>query len=66
MVEHLKPMIFSKPRASPLWQIVHHGWDAFLAHYEKFSRTGKIPLWELSRCGNFLKISRPTGIKPGC
>jgi len=46
MVEHLKPLIFSKASASPLWQIVHHGWDAFLAHYEKFSRTGTVPLWE--------------------
>jgi hypothetical protein len=32
------------PRASPLWQIVHHGWDAFLAHYEKFHRKTLGPL----------------------
>lgn len=23
-----------RPRASPLWQVVHHGWSDFLAHYE--------------------------------
>lgn len=24
-----------RPRASRLWQIVHHAWDDFLASYEK-------------------------------
>ena len=24
-----------RPRASPLWQIIHHGWDGFLADYER-------------------------------
>jgi hypothetical protein len=33
-----------RPRASPLWQIIHHGWDAFLAHYEKFHRKTLGPL----------------------
>jgi len=33
-----------RPRASPLWQIVHHGWDAFFALYEKFHRKTLGPL----------------------
>ncbi len=33
-----------RPRASPLWQIIHHGWDAFLALYEKFHRKTLGPL----------------------
>jgi uncharacterized Zn finger protein (UPF0148 family) len=27
-----------RPRASPLWQLVHHGWDEFLASYESKHR----------------------------
>ena len=27
-----------RPRASPLWQLVHHGWDDFLANYESKHR----------------------------
>lgn len=23
-----------RPRASPLWQIIHHGWDEFQSQYE--------------------------------
>ena len=33
-----------RPRASPLWQLVHHGWAAFLAHYEKRYRKDLGPL----------------------
>ncbi len=33
-----------RPRASPLWQIFHNGWDAFLAFYEKFHRQSLGPL----------------------
>ena len=33
-----------RPRASPLWQIVHHVWDDFLACYEKHHRRTMGPL----------------------
>ena len=33
-----------RPRASPLWQIVHHGWDTFLANYEQHHRKSLGPL----------------------
>ena len=33
-----------RPRASPLWQLVHHGWDDFLARYEKHYRKSLGPL----------------------
>ncbi|MBC8010097.1 MAG: transposase zinc-binding domain-containing protein [Burkholderiales bacterium] len=33
-----------RPRASPLWQIVHHAWDDFLASYEKHHRRAMGPL----------------------
>ena len=33
-----------RPRASPLWQIVHHGWDDFLADYESKHRNSLGPL----------------------
>jgi hypothetical protein len=33
-----------RPRASPLWQIVHHAWDDFLASYEKHHRRTMGPL----------------------
>ena len=33
-----------RPRASPLWQIVHHGWEAFLAEYESAYRKAHGPL----------------------
>ena len=33
-----------RPRASPLWQLVHHGWDDFLADYEKHHRKSLGPL----------------------
>jgi len=32
-----------RPRVSPLWQIIHHGWDAFLALNEKFHRKNPRP-----------------------
>ncbi len=32
------------PRASPLWQLVHHGWDQFLANYESKHRKDLGPL----------------------
>jgi hypothetical protein len=32
------------PRASPLWQLVHHGWDDFLAQYESRHRKSLGPL----------------------
>ena len=32
------------PPPPRLWQIVHHGWDDFLAHYEKFHRKTLGPL----------------------
>ena len=33
-----------RPRASPLWQIVHHAWDDFLAQYESTHRKTHGPL----------------------
>ena len=33
-----------RPRASPLWQIVHHGWHDFLAGYEQHHRKSLGPL----------------------
>ena len=33
-----------RPRASPLWQLVHHGWDEFLANYESKHRNDLGPL----------------------
>jgi hypothetical protein len=33
-----------RPRASPLWQIVHHGWNDFLANYEQQHRKTLGPL----------------------
>jgi len=33
-----------RPRASPLWQIVHHAWDEFIAHYEARHRRTHGPL----------------------
>ncbi len=33
-----------RPRASPLWQLVHHGWDEFLASYESKHRKNLGPL----------------------
>ena len=33
-----------RPRFSPLWQIVHHGWDDFLAGYEQNHRKALGPL----------------------
>ncbi len=40
------PFIYQprRPRASPLWQIVHHGWDTFLANYEQHHRKSLGPL----------------------
>ncbi len=33
-----------RPRASPLWQLVQHGWDDFLSDYEKHHRKSLGPL----------------------
>ncbi|MEX1115862.1 MAG: hypothetical protein WEB53_11480 [Akkermansiaceae bacterium] len=33
-----------RPHTSPLWQIVHYGWDAFLTLYEKHHRKSLGPL----------------------
>jgi hypothetical protein len=33
-----------RSRASPLWQLVHHGWDEFLANYERKYRQSLGPL----------------------
>ena len=33
-----------RPRASPLWQLVHHGWDEFVANYESKHRKDLGPL----------------------
>ena len=33
-----------RPRASPLWQIIHHGWDDFQAQYEASFRKAHGPL----------------------
>ena len=49
-----------RPRASPLWQLVHHGWDEFLANYEKRHRKDLGPLHPVAtttvesflRCGD--------------
>ena len=49
-----------RPRASPLWQIVHHGWGDFVSDYEATYRKTHGPLREDSvavvdqfyRCGD--------------
>ena len=43
---HLVPSVYQprRPRASPLWQLVHHGWDDFLARYETRHRKSLGPL----------------------
>ena len=33
-----------RPRASPLWQIIHHGWDEFQSQYESKYRKVHGPL----------------------
>ena len=33
-----------RPRASPLWQIIHHGWDEFQSQYESSYRKAHGPL----------------------
>lgn len=33
-----------RPRASPLWQLVHHGCNDFLVDYEKSHRKTLVPL----------------------
>lgn len=33
-----------RPRASPLWQLVNHGWSSFVADYEKKHRKTIGPL----------------------
>ena len=33
-----------RPRSSPLWQIIHHGWDDFQAQYEASYRKAHGPL----------------------
>ena len=38
----LMPSVYRprRPHASPLWQIIHHGWDDFQADYEqKYRKT---------------------------
>jgi hypothetical protein len=50
-----------RPRASPLWQVVHTSWDDFLARYERHHRPAMGPLRPESvasvrayyRCGDF-------------
>ncbi len=45
MNTHRAPIHYSlHPRASPLWQIVHHAWDDFLGGYEKQQRRAMGPL----------------------
>ncbi|MGY8659295.1 MAG: IS91 family transposase, partial [Verrucomicrobiales bacterium] len=45
------------PRASPLWQIIHHGWDDFLARYEKHHRKslGPLPSSAVATVQSFLR-----------
>jgi hypothetical protein len=46
-----------RPRASPLWQIIHHGWDDFLVRYEKHHRKslGKLPPYSVTTVQSFLR-----------
>ncbi len=49
-----------RPRASPLWQLIHHTWDEFIARYETDHRPAMGPLrpetithvQEFLRCGD--------------
>jgi hypothetical protein len=49
-----------RPRASPLWQLIHHTWDEFIARYETDHRPAMGPLrpetiahvQEFIRCGD--------------
>ena len=59
-----------RPRASPLWQIVHHAWNDFLAQYEACHRKIHGPLRgdavavveQFYRCGD----PRKSGSSSGC
>ena len=46
-----------RPRASPLWQLVHHGWDDFLADYQKHHRKslGPLPSSAVASVQSFLR-----------
>jgi hypothetical protein len=62
-----------RPRASPLWQIVHHGWASFLAEYEAVHRKTHGPLRpdavavveQFYRCGD-LAAGFTRLLSPGC
>ena len=48
-----------RPRASPLWQLVYHGWNSFLADYEKKHRptVGPIKSATIATVESFLRCS---------
>ncbi|MEJ6642664.1 MAG: transposase zinc-binding domain-containing protein [Akkermansiaceae bacterium] len=45
------------PTGSPLWQLVHHGWDDFLVRYEKHHRKslGKLRPYSVTTVQSFLR-----------
>jgi hypothetical protein len=51
-----------RPRASPLWQIVHPAWDAFLRDYE--SRHRKTHFVRLQARGRRLEVPKVSSLKP--
>ena len=67
-----------RPRASPLWQIVHHSWNEFLADYERSHRKAHGPfrpntlavVEKFYRCGDLSAgftaefAERPDGYPP--
>jgi len=44
-----------RPSASPLWQVVRHGWDEFLANYEAKYRQSLGPLHPAATVESFLR-----------
>lgn len=63
-------------RASPLWQLVHHGWDDFLANYESkhlknlgpFHSAANATVESFLRCGDlasgFTRLQAPSLDRP--
>jgi ribosomal protein S27E len=48
-----------RPRASPLWQVVHHAWDDFLASYETHHRRAVGPLRPDAVAAGFARFHCP-------
>ncbi len=51
-----------RPRASPLWQLVHHAWEPFQCDYE--SRHRKIHFVRLQARGRRLEVPTVSSLKP--